>query len=102
MTEVGRAHSPQVRGSGVQSLVHRSGVGGEAVAALRECTSEVEAWPAGSHVWGHYAEQTSSGEAICRTENVSACHEGFRGLVEGELCDLSKSGVGARALPLRA
>jgi hypothetical protein len=76
-------------------LVHRSVVGGEAVAALQEWTSEVEAWPAGSHVWGHYAEQTSSGEAICRTENVSACHEGFRGLVEGELRDLSESVVGA-------
>ncbi len=75
--------------------VHRSVVGGEAVATLQEWTSVVEAWPAGSHVWGHYAEQTASGEAICRTENVSACHEGFRGLVEGELRDLSVSVVGA-------
>ena len=76
-------------------LVHRSVVSGGAVSALQQWTSEVEAWPAGSHVWGHYAEQTASGEAICRTENVSACHAGFRSLVEGDLCELAASVVGA-------
>ena len=40
--------------------------------------AEIEAWPAGSHVWGHYAEATAAGPAICRTENVSACHRGRR------------------------
>jgi hypothetical protein len=75
--------------------VRRSVVSGQAVAELQGWTSEVEAWPAGSHIWGHYAEQTSSGEAICRTENISVCHQGFRSLVEGSLCDLSASFVGA-------
>jgi hypothetical protein len=69
-------------------------VSGRAVADLQEWTSQVEAWPAGSHIWGHYAEQTATGEAICRTENVSACHEGFRALVEGDLSELSASVLG--------
>jgi 2-aminoethylphosphonate dioxygenase len=43
---------------------------------------------------GHYAEKTASGEAICRTENVSACHEGFRRLVQGDLMALSASVAG--------
>jgi Phytanoyl-CoA dioxygenase (PhyH) len=74
--------------------VHRSVVSGQAVATLQKWTSEVEEWPAGSHVWGHYAEQTETGEAICRTENVSACHEGFRSLVEGDLRELAASVAG--------
>ena len=50
------------------------------LASLVDATAAVEAWPAGSHVWGHYAEQTDRGPAICRTENVSACRpdEGHR------------------------
>jgi hypothetical protein len=47
------------------------------LASLREWTSAVEAWPAGSHIWGQYAEATAAGPVICRTENVSACHEGI-------------------------
>ena len=43
------------------------------VAALQDAATSVQSWPAGSHVWGHYAEQTEHGPAICRTENVSAC-----------------------------
>lgn len=74
--------------------VHRSVVTGREVAELQEWTSGVEAWPAGSHVWGHYAEQTATGEAICRTENVSACHAGFRTLVQGPLLELSASVLG--------
>jgi len=42
-----------------------------AVADLREWTSEIEAWPAGSHLWGHYAEATANGPAICRTERLT-------------------------------
>jgi hypothetical protein len=74
--------------------VHRSVVSGNAVAELQEWTSQVESWPAGSHIWGHYAEQTATGEVICRTENVSACHDGFRALVEGDLSELSASVLG--------
>jgi hypothetical protein len=54
----------------------------------------VEAWPAGSHRWGHYAEATASGDRICRTENVSACHPGFRALVEGPLAELAAADMG--------
>ena len=49
---------------------------------LRSWTDEVEAWPTGSHVWGHYAEHTAHGPRICRTENVSACHPGIASLVD--------------------
>jgi hypothetical protein len=55
------------------------------VRALQAWAAEIEAWPAGSHVWGHYAEQTPNGPAICRTENVSACHAGIASLVDGVL-----------------
>lgn len=68
---------------------------GRSVSDLQAWTSDVESWPAGSHLWGHYAERTDSGEAICRTENVSACHDGFRGLVEGDLKEVAASALGA-------
>jgi len=55
------------------------------LAALVEWVRTIEAWPAGSHVWGHYAEETANGPAICRTENVSACHPGVAELVDGPL-----------------
>jgi hypothetical protein len=53
------------------------------VVALQAWALEIEAWPSGSHVWGHYAEQTALGPRICRTENVSACHAGVASLVTG-------------------
>ncbi len=59
------------------------------VRALQEWAVAIEAWPAGSHVWGHYAEQTERGPAICRTENVSACHDGVAGLVNGPLREVA-------------
>jgi len=58
-----------------------------AVGALQRWADEIEAWPSGSHVWGHYAEQTAQGPRICRTENVSACHAGIASLVDGVLLD---------------
>ncbi len=53
------------------------------IAALQAWACEIEAWPSGSHVWGHYAEQTARGPRICRTENVSACHAGIASIVTG-------------------
>jgi hypothetical protein len=53
--------------------------------ALRVWADAIEAWPSGSHVWGHYAEQTPLGPRICRTENVSVCHDGIASLVAGTL-----------------
>jgi predicted HD phosphohydrolase len=51
--------------------------------ALQSWVSAVQEWPAGSHIWGHYAERTPNGSVISRTENVSACHAGIRELVDG-------------------
>jgi 2-aminoethylphosphonate dioxygenase len=70
-------------------------LGEAAVGSLREWTTEIEAWPAGSHVWGHYAEATANGAAICRTENVSACHPGVAALVSGVLRDVAADAIGA-------
>jgi hypothetical protein len=53
--------------------------------SLQAWATEIEAWPAGSHRFGHYAEATPNGPAICRTENVSACHDGVAALVQGVL-----------------
>ncbi len=64
------------------------------LAALRAWTEEVEAWPTGSHLWGHYAEHTASGPRICRTENVSACHTGIAALVAGPLADCAAAALG--------
>jgi hypothetical protein len=64
------------------------------LAALRSWTAEVEAWPAGSHRWGHYAEHTARGPRICRTENLSACHVGFASLVDGAVRDCATDAIG--------
>jgi hypothetical protein len=72
-----------------------------AVADLRQWTSEIEAWPAGSHVWGHYAEATANGPAICRTENVSACHRGVAELVDGALRDVASNAIGERVVAFK-
>jgi ectoine hydroxylase-related dioxygenase (phytanoyl-CoA dioxygenase family) len=61
----------------------------------------MEAWPVGSHVWGHYAEQTADGEAICRTENVSACHDGFAALVAGPLRMLAAEALGVDVIAFK-
>ncbi len=65
--------------------------------ALRRWTDEVEAWPTGSHVWGHYAEHTAHGPRTCRTENVSACHPGIASLVAGRLADCAAAALGQPA-----
>jgi len=76
------------------SPIRRSVVRGPELEALRVWTDEVETWPVGSHRWGQYAERTATGEAICRTENVSACHGGFAGLTSGTLAALAASVLG--------
>jgi hypothetical protein len=65
------------------------------VRALQHATTSIQAWPAGSHVWGHYAEQTTNGPAICRTENVSACDPTVAALVEGVLRAVAEDAVGS-------
>ena len=63
-------------------------------AALRRWALEIEAWPSGSHVWGHYAEETPLGPRICRTENVSVCHAGVASLVNGALHTAAAAALG--------
>ncbi len=66
----------------------------EQLEALHGWVDTVEAWPAGSHRFGHYAEATPAGPAICRTENVSACHPGVASLVRGVLHDCARDALG--------
>jgi Phytanoyl-CoA dioxygenase (PhyH) len=73
---------------------HRRLVTGAALDDLGSWAAEVEAWPVGSHVWGNYRERTAYGEAPCRTENVSACHDGMKMLVDGPLRGLAAASLG--------
>jgi 2-aminoethylphosphonate dioxygenase len=57
--------------TGSDAPVRRCVVSGSGVSDLQGWAAEVESWPAGSHLWGHYAEQTAGGEAICRSELAS-------------------------------
>jgi hypothetical protein len=65
--------------------------------ALAGWADVAEAWPVGSHVWGQYAEQIGGGVAVCRTENVSACHPGVAALVDGALREVATDAVGEPA-----
>ena len=62
--------------------------------ALQAWALEIEAWPSGSHVWGHYAGAHALGPRICRTENVSVCHAGIAALVTGALQECAAAAVG--------
>jgi hypothetical protein len=77
-----------------QSPIRRGVVIGGDLDALRAWALEVETWPAGSHRFGQYAERTPAGDAICRTENVSACHDGFAGLARRDLAGLAAAALG--------
>jgi hypothetical protein len=66
-------------------VVHAGLLDAAEIEALRGWADEIEAWPSGSHVWGHYAEHTQLGPRICRTENVSVCHAGIASIVDGAL-----------------
>jgi hypothetical protein len=75
-------------------VVRRELLDGAQLDDLRAWADEIEAWPTGSHVWGHYAEHTAQGPRICRTENVSACHGGVAALVSGSLRDCAAEALG--------
>ncbi|HLM97548.1 MAG TPA: hypothetical protein VK283_14625, partial [Acidimicrobiales bacterium] len=81
--------------------IRRAVVDGAELADLQAWATDVQAWPAGSHRWGQYAERTPVGDAICRTENVSACHTGFAGLVGGALAAVAASELGGRVVDFK-
>jgi hypothetical protein len=83
--------------TGIETAMRRQVLGTDEVAALAAWATDIESWPAGSHVWGHYAEATAEGPAICRTENVSACHAGVARLSTGVLRDLATELLGEPA-----
>jgi hypothetical protein len=70
-------------------------------AAVAGWADGVEAWPVGSHVWGQYGEQIGDRVAVCRTENVSACHPGVGGLVDGALCEVAAGALGVPAVAFK-
>jgi hypothetical protein len=61
----------------------------------------VEAWPVGSHAWGQYAEQIEDRVAVCRTENVSACHPGIATFVDGALREIAEEALGEPAVAFK-
>ncbi len=69
----------------IDRLVRRNLVVGADLVVLLAVVDAVQAWPVGSHRFGHYAEATDGGTAICRTENVSACVPAIAALVDGPL-----------------
>ena len=71
------------------------------VATLARWADEIGAWPAGSHVYGQYAEETPSGPAICRTEYVSACQRGLAALVVGLLRECASEALGVDVQPFK-
>jgi hypothetical protein len=78
-------------------VILRDAIDPRELAALAAAATEVASWPAGSHVWGHYAESTPQGPVICRTENVSACHDAVAALVAGSLRAVAQEALGERA-----
>jgi hypothetical protein len=83
------------------SPICRGVVAGPELESLRAWATDVEAWPAGSHRWGQYAERTAKGDAICRTENVSACHSGFARLTRGPLAGVAASALGVEVVDFK-
>jgi ectoine hydroxylase-related dioxygenase (phytanoyl-CoA dioxygenase family) len=65
--------------------------------ALATWVDEIESWPVGSHAWGQYAEQIADRVAVCRTENVSACHPGAAELIDGALREVATGALGEPA-----
>jgi ectoine hydroxylase-related dioxygenase (phytanoyl-CoA dioxygenase family) len=65
--------------------------------AMTSWADTIESWPVGTHVWGQYAEQITDRVAVCRTENVSACHPGVAALVEGVLSEVATGALGEPA-----
>jgi hypothetical protein len=69
--------------------------------ALARWAGDIESWPVGSHAWGQYAEQIADRVAVCRTENVSACHRGIGALVDGSLQEIAADALGEPAVAFK-
>ena len=69
--------------------------------AVASWTDAIESWPVGTHVWGQYAERITDRVAVCRTENVSACHPGVAALAETPLRELASGALGEPAVAFK-
>ena len=65
--------------------------------AMARWADTIESWPVGTHLWGQYAERITDRVAVCRTENVSACHAGVAALVQGRLREVATEALGEAA-----
>jgi hypothetical protein len=84
-----------------REILRRGVVTGDALAELHSSVGAIAAWPIGSHVWGHYAEMTARGPALCRTENVSACAPVVDALVGGALRAIASEQLGEPAVAFK-
>jgi hypothetical protein len=83
------------------TLVERAVVTGDDFAGLQDSARAIAQWPIGSHIWGHYAEMTERGAALCRTENVSACAPAVDELVRGPLQAIASERLGEAAVAFK-
>ena len=94
-------HEDSTVRAGDSDVIERGLLDASAARVLADWASDIESWPAGSHVWGQYAEQTPNGAAICRTENVSACHRGVAALVAGSFQAIATARLGEPAVAFK-
>ena len=84
-----------------EEIVRRAVVTGDAFTELQTSVRVIADWPIGSHVWGHYAEMTARGPALCRTENVSVCAPVVDELVGGPLRAIASERLGEEAVAFK-
>jgi len=60
---------------------------------------EVASWPLDVPKWIHHREQTDDGPKLCRSENFTPYHEGFKALLaEGVMLDTASALLGEQAV----
>jgi 2-aminoethylphosphonate dioxygenase len=91
------AHNVRSMSVASSSPVRKSVLTKTEAEALAGWSDSIESWPVGSHIWGQYAEQIGDRVAVCRTENVSACHSGIAVLVDGLLREIAIGALGEPA-----
>lgn len=69
------------------------------IGRLPEWADEIAGWPEGGGGWLHHKEQTESGPALCRSENLIPFHNGLRDLLTlGRLPNFASRLLGEQAV----
>ena len=71
----------------------------EGVQKLRQWVEEISSWRDEDGHWLHYREMTDFGPKLCRTENFTPFHDGFRELLTtGVMLDSASMLIGEQAV----